>query len=245
MSTRSSRPSIAELRAATQPPSLFARNSGEHWAGRLYVRRLSPYATRMLLGLHPNTVTAFMVVAGLAAAAVIALDGVLPVVAALVLIQLQILLDCSDGEVARWRGISSPVGIYLDRIAHWFTETALPIGWGIHTDHVELGLIAAVLQLLIKGEAALVAVARLEAGLGKVADTAEAVASRQSLLRTLRRLAGAAPFYRVFVAVEFTMLALIAELTGLQEEFLWLLVGAGAVTAAMRLVAILTSDRLR
>lgn len=245
MSTRSSRPSIAELRAATQPPSLFARNSGEHWAGRLYVRRLSPYATRLMLGLHPNTVTALMIVAGLAAAALLALDGIAPVAGAFALIQLQILLDCSDGEVARWRGISSPVGIYLDRIAHWFTETALPIGWGIHTGHVELGLLAAVLQLLIKGEAALVAVARLEAGLGRLADTAEAVASRRSLLRTLRRIAGAAPFYRVFVAVEFTALALIAELANLEQELLWLLVGAGALTALMRLVAILTSDRLR
>ena len=46
---RTSRPSIAELRAATQPASIFERNSGEHWAGRLYVRRFSPYLTRMLL----------------------------------------------------------------------------------------------------------------------------------------------------------------------------------------------------
>ena len=48
MSARSPRPSIAELRAATQPPSIFERNSGEHWAGKLYVRRVSPYATRLL-----------------------------------------------------------------------------------------------------------------------------------------------------------------------------------------------------
>ena len=53
---RTSRPSIAELRAATQPPSIFERNSGEHWAGRLYVRRLSPYLTRLLIRtpLTPN-----------------------------------------------------------------------------------------------------------------------------------------------------------------------------------------------
>ena len=49
MSARSSTPSIAELKAATQPASIFARNSGEHWAGRLYVRRLSPYVTRALV----------------------------------------------------------------------------------------------------------------------------------------------------------------------------------------------------
>ena len=59
MSARSSTPSIAELKAATQPASIFARNSGEHWAGRLYVRRLSPYVTRALLPtrVSPNAVT--------------------------------------------------------------------------------------------------------------------------------------------------------------------------------------------
>ena len=44
-------PTIAELRAATQPDSIFARNSGEHWAGKLYMRRLSPYLTRLLIPL--------------------------------------------------------------------------------------------------------------------------------------------------------------------------------------------------
>ena len=70
-SVRTSKPSIAELRAATQPPEIFARNSGEHWAGRLYIRRLSPYATRLFLrlGLSPNAVTWLFIAAGVAAAA--------------------------------------------------------------------------------------------------------------------------------------------------------------------------------
>ena len=246
MSARSSRPSIAELRAATQPPGIFERNSGEHWAGKLYVRRVSPYATRLLLGLHPNTVTWLMIGVGVAAGAVLAVDDALwAALAAFVLIQLQILLDCSDGEVARWQGISSPVGIYLDRLGHWLTETALPIGLGIGAGRPELGLIAAVLQLVIKGESALVAVARLEAGLPRLEDRADVVAPRPSLLRALRRAAARAPFYRVFVAVEFTILALVAAITGLTDELLSILVGAGAVTALLRLVAILTSDRLR
>ena len=53
-----SSPSIAELRAATQPDSIFARNSGEHWAGRLYMRRLSPYLTRLLLRTRDHARTA-------------------------------------------------------------------------------------------------------------------------------------------------------------------------------------------
>ena len=110
-------PSIAELRAATQPASIFARNSGEHWAGRLYMRRLSPYLTRRLIPLPitPNGVTWLMIAVGLAAAAVLTLPGWWPPVVVVLLIQCQLLLDCSDGELARWRGVSSPAGIYLDR----------------------------------------------------------------------------------------------------------------------------------
>ena len=246
MSTRSSRPSVAELRAATQPPAIFERNSGEHWAGRLYVRRVSPFLTKRLLGVPPNAITALMIPVGVGAGAVLAVHcRVWPAIVAFVLIQLQILLDCTDGEIARWQGKSSVVGIYLDRIAHWVTETALPIGLGYGIGHVELGLVAAVLQLLIKGEAALVAVARLEAGLPKVADRADVVAPRPSLLRGARRLAGRAPFYRLFVAVEFTIVTLICAIADVRHELLIALVVAGAVTAALRLVAILTSDRLR
>ncbi|HTE64088.1 MAG TPA: CDP-alcohol phosphatidyltransferase family protein, partial [Solirubrobacteraceae bacterium] len=145
-------PSIAELRAATQPASLFARNSGEHWAGRLYVRRLSPYVTRALLPTRvtPNAVTWAMIAVGVLAAAVLTLPGVAAAAAAALLIQGQILLDCTDGEIARWRKQFSPAGIYLDRFGHYLTETLLPIGLGIRADggwdelgtYTMLGLVA-------------------------------------------------------------------------------------------------------
>jgi hypothetical protein len=116
-------PSIAELREATQPRSLFARNSGEHWAGRLYVRRFSPYLTRAVIPTRvtPNAMTYAMIVAGVLAAVALSVPGVLTAIAAVLLIQAQILLDCSDGELARWRKQFSPAGIYLDRSAHYVT----------------------------------------------------------------------------------------------------------------------------
>ena len=168
-----------------------------------------------------------------------------PAFLALVLIQLQILFDCCDGEVARWRHQFSPKGIYLDRLGHWLTETALPIGLGVGAGEPILGLVAAVIQLLIKGESALVAVTRLEAGLPKLEDRADVVAPRPSLLATARRIAAKAPFYRLFVAVEFTIVTLIAAILDLEVEWLWVLIVLGALTALLRLVAILTSDRLR
>src|SRR6185503_20715779 len=166
----SSMPTIAELRAATQPASIFERNSGEHWAGKLYMRRLSPYVTGLLLRtpVSANGVTWLMILCGVAAAGVLALPGLWPAVGAVLLIQLQLLLDCCDGEVARWKGQKSPLGVYLDRIGHWVTEGALPIALGLRADgdkYVVLGLVAAVLVLFIKGESALVTVARAEAGL--------------------------------------------------------------------------------
>lgn len=247
-------PTVAELRAATQPASIFERNSGEHWAGKLYMRRLSPYVTRLLLRtpITANGVTWLMILAGVAAAGVLALPGLLPAVGAVLLIQLQLLLDCCDGEVARWRDQKSPVGVYLDRIGHWVTEGLLPIALGVRAEHVELGLIAAVLVLFIKGESALVTVARAEAGLPPAGDTRAVAAPRASGLRRLRRAAGFAPFFRAFVAVEATLLALIAAIVDTAtdsldgSEFLVAaLVVVTAITAAGHLLAILTSQRLR
>jgi phosphatidylglycerophosphate synthase len=255
-------PTIAELRAATQPASIFARNSGEHWAGRLYMRRLSPHLTRLLLrtGTSANGVTGLMIVVGLAAAAVLSLPGVLAAIGAVLLIQLQLLLDCSDGEVARWRDQKSPVGVYLDRIGHWLTEAALPIALGVRADggwdalgtYTTLGLLIAVLVLLIKGESALVGVARAESGRPPASDTRAVAAPRAAGLARLRRAAGFAPFFRAFVAMEATLLALAAAIVdtfvddlGGSRALVIALVAVGAVTAVGHLLAILTSARLR
>ncbi len=247
-------PSIAELRAATQPPSIFARDSGEHWAGRLYIRRASVYLTRAFLRtrITPNGVTCLMMLSGVAAAGALCLPGLLPAVAAFLLIQLQILLDCSDGEVARWRNVRSTAGIYLDRIAHWLTECALPIALGIRAEEPLLGLVVAVLVLLIKGESALVTVARADAGLPPAADTKAVAAPRRGLLRSARRALGRLPFYRAFVAMEFTLLVLAAAIVDTAtdsldgSQFLVIaLIPVAALTLIGHLVAILASDRLR
>lgn len=262
MAVRTPKPSIAELRAVAQPPSIFERNSGEHWAGRLYIRKASPYLTRALLRtpLTPNAVTWLMLLTGVAAAGFLTLPGLGWAVAAVVAIQLQILLDCTDGEMARWRGESSVAGVYLDRLAHWVTESALPIALGVRADGgwdsiggwTTLGLVLAVLQLLVKGETALVDVARNAAGKPPAADTRAAVAPQVSLLGRLRRAAGAVPFYRAFVAMEFTLLALVSgvvdsaggNLDG-TRTLVVVLMPVALVTVLGHGLAILTSSRLK
>jgi phosphatidylglycerophosphate synthase len=259
---RTPKPSIAELRAATQPASIFERNSGEHWAGKLYMRRASPYLTRVLLrtGISPNGATWAMIAVGVLAAGALSVPGLWTAVAAVGLIQLQLALDCSDGELARWTGRRSLAGVYLDRIGHYVTETLLPIALGVRADGgwdsiggwTTLGLVVAVLQGLIKSETALLYWARAEAGKPLVEDRAAVAAPRAGGLRRLRRALRFAPFFRAFVAIEATLLALGAavvdavagDLAG-SRALLLVLLPVAAVTAVGHLVAILASDRLR
>jgi phosphatidylglycerophosphate synthase len=262
VSVRSPTPSVAELRAVTQPASLFARNSGEHWAGKLYMRRLSPYLTRPLLRTRvtPNAVTWFMMVVGIAAAGVLTLPGLAAAAGALALVQFQLLLDCVDGEIARWQEKRSPRGVYLDQIAHHLTETAILIALGIRADGgwdsidewTTVGLLVAVLQLFVKAETSLVHVARMRSGLTAMQDTRDVAAPRAGLLLSGRRLLGHLPFYRAFVAVESTLLIFAAAVVdevrgdlGATRVLLVALVAVGAITAIGHLAAILTSQRLR
>jgi phosphatidylglycerophosphate synthase len=226
------------------------------------MRRLSPYLTRALLPtrISPNAVTGAMSVVGLAAAALLSLAGVPAAAGAALLIQLQLLLDCSDGELARVRGQSSPAGIYLDRIGHYLTEAALPIGLGVRADGgwhslggwTTLGLVLSVMVLLIKSETVLVNVARAESGRAKAEDAPAVAAPRGGLLRQIRRALGLLPFYRAFVAVEFSLLALAAAIADAaagdrigSRVLVIALLPVGAVTLVGHLVAILASDRLR
>jgi phosphatidylglycerophosphate synthase len=246
-------PSIAELRAETQPDWLLARPGAEHWAGRLYMRRFSPYLTRLVLRtpLPANGVTALMIPAGLLGALSFTFAGIWPAAVGVLLVQLQLLLDCSDGEVARWRKQFSPVGVYLDQLAHYSTEAAIPAaigvradgGWGSIGGWTALGLLASVLILFLKAETHLVQYA-----LGRSdrpapspePDTAAAAAPR--LL----------PAIRPFQAVEASILALAAAVVdsladGLDGSRILVvaLAAAAGVAVVGHLVAILAYGRLK
>jgi phosphatidylglycerophosphate synthase len=242
-----SRPSIAELRAVAQPRELLARASEEHWAGRLYMRRLSLHVTRALIptSVTPNAVTVLMVPTGLLAAAVLSFAGVWPAVVAALLAQFQLLLDCVDGELARWRQRLSPAGVYLDQIAHYSTEAALPAALGVRADGgwssiggwTAVGLGISTLILLLKAETHLVPLARGRAGLPAVPSP-----GRRGLLARIRP----------FQAIEATLLALGAAIGDAAAGGLIgsrTLVAALAIAALVavggHLAAVLASDRLR
>jgi phosphatidylglycerophosphate synthase len=256
-------PSIAELRPVAQPEAHLRRLGEEHWAGRLYMRRLSLHVTRLLIAtpLSANAVTALMIPVGLLAGFVLSLPGLAAAVGAALLAQLWLLLDCCDGEVARWRRTFSPKGPYLDAIGHYTVEAAIPIGLGIRADGgwgsiggwTSLGLVVAVLVLLLKAETTLVTVTRARAGLPLGESIWGTQEERPEERRpTLRRGARLLPGVRPFYAVEATLLALAAavvdavagDLTG-SRVLLVGLVCAGAVAVVGHLASILSSDRLK
>jgi len=257
------RPSIAELRAVTQPESITGRRNSEHWTGDLYQRRLSPYLTRVLVGtaVTANGVTVLMIVTGAAAGAALLLPGLVGALLAALLGQLQMLWDCCDGEVARWRKTFSPAGFFLDKLGHTVAESAIPLALGVRADGgldsiggwTTLGAVLAVLVLVNKSLNDAVHLARSANGLPRLEDRAGEAEPRVGSVRRLRSLARFVPFHRAFHSVELTLLALVAGIVdavmggGLDATRLLVavLVPAAGVTVLGHLVAILTSSRLR
>jgi phosphatidylglycerophosphate synthase len=222
------------------------------------MRRVSIRLTRVLVptSVTPNALTALMIPAGLLGALLVTFSSVWLAVAAVILIQLQLLVDCADGELARWRQTVSPRGVYLDQIAHYSTEAALPAALGVRADGgwdaiggwTALGLAVSVLILMLKAETHLLQLARFRAGRTAVESPREA-AARQSWLREGTRLL---PYFRPFHAVEASLLAFAAAVVDTFADDLAgsrILVGALAVTAVVavagHLAAVLASDRLR
>jgi phosphatidylglycerophosphate synthase len=254
-------PTLAELRSAGQPASVLSRLNDEHWAGRVYMRKVSPLATWVFarLGWSPNAVTVAFIVCGLAAGVVVAFGGLATAVVAAVLIQAYLLLDCSDGELARWSKRFSPAGIYLDRIGHYVSEAALLVGLGVRAQgHITLsggfvsaGLAAALFATLVKAETDNVIVARAESGLA-AGHGDEALQPTSTRLAMARRLASLLRVHRITQAVELSLLILAAAITDavrgglLATRVLVIacLVVAGVMVLA-HLAAILASRRLR
>ena len=257
-----SKPSLAELRAVAQPDSVVGRANAEHWAGRLYMRHVSLYLTRVLVPtrVSADAVTWWMIGAGLAAGAALAWPPLIGAVLAALLIQLQLLFDCSDGELARWRRTTGPVGVYLDRIGHYLTDAGLMIALGIRVDGgfqaiggwTTWGLLGAIFVLLNKAETDLVYVARSSAGLSAPQDSADVVRPTRSGLARARAFASYLPLHRAIGAIEMTLLALVAAIvdavlgsSGATEALLLVLVPVAAAVAGLHLLSILSSSRFK
>ena len=266
LDTGRSRPeSIAELRAVSQPPEVRSRANAEHWTASLYLRDISPYLTWLLLktSISANGVTGLMILVGWSTAAALLIPGIGGAALALVLGQLQMLVDCCDGEVARWRNERSPAGVFLDKVGHYTTEGLIPVVLGIRAAGypfdapddffwTTLGFALALFIVLNKALNDMVHVARANAGLQKLSDHKSEAEPSQRLIAKIRRLVRFVPFHRLYHSVELTMLAFAAAIVGLfvgpTVADRWLLIGLvplAALALVGHFVAIIASKRVR
>ncbi len=253
-------PSLAEVRERGQPRSVIERVNDEHWAGRLYMRKLSPYVVWLLArtSVTPNMVTAAFVLCGIVAGVVVAFGGLATAVVAAVLVQLYLLGDCADGELARWSGRYSAKGLYLDLVGPYLAESALLVGLGFRAQgalaaagpYITAGIGAALLAMLVKAETDIVIVVRAKSGL-PASHPDEALTPTSPALAAARRLASVLRVHRIVQAVELSLLILLAaivdairgDLTATRVLAIACLVVAGLMVLA-HLAAILASRRL-
>ena len=255
MADRPERPTIAQIREISQPVSVTGRSTSEHWIADLYQRRLSPYLTRILLktSISANGVTWLMIMTGASIGPALLISGWVGLVLALFLSQLQMLIDCCDGEVARWRDTKSPMGIFLDKLGHYLAESLIPICFGLRlagfpnnsvdsSIYPYLGALLAILVMFNKGLNDAVHVARAFSGLKKIQDQKGVNLPRKGILRSLRKVFNYLPAQRMFHSVEFTIFVAIFGGYAISLE---IALGIALFVTTGHIAAIVTSSKLR
>ena len=128
---------IQEMQVVCQPQKPNAKGDvvlvGD-WFSTLLVRHFSMYITWLFvrIGITANTTTFFTILCGLAGVA-LCMPHIfwLNVIGASLLI-LEMVLDCVDGEIARWTKKSSLKGLYLDLVSHLLCNALLATICGLH-----------------------------------------------------------------------------------------------------------------
>lgn len=255
MIERPARPTIAQIRQISQPISVTGRSTSEHWIADLYQRRLSPYLTRLFLrtSISANGVTWLMIITGASIGPALLIQGWIGIVLALFLSQLQMLIDCCDGEVARWRDTKSPMGIFLDKLGHYLAESLIPICFGLRlagfpeepvdsSIYPYLGALLAILVIFNKGLNDAVHVARAFSGLNKIQDQKGVNLPRKGILRSLRKVFNYLPAQRMFHSIEFTIFVAVF---GSYAVSLEIALGIALFVTAGHIAAIVSSSKLR
>lgn len=209
----------------------------------------------------PNQLTYLMTVAGVLAAPALLVPGITGAVLGVVMVQLYLLLDCVDGEIARWKKQFSLGGVYLDRVGAYLCDAAVLVGFGLRaadlwgTGRIDwlwafLGTLAALGAILIKAETDLVGVARHQGGLPPVKESASE--PRSSGMALARRAAGALKFHRLILCVEASLVILVAAvLDEVRDDFFFsrlavaVLAGIALLQTLLHLVSVMASSRLK
>ena len=254
MTARPAKPSIAQIREISQPLSVTGRSNAEHWVADLYLRRISPYLTKLLLKtpITANGVTYLMIITGVSISAALLIPGYKGILLALFLSQLQMLWDCCDGEIARWKESQSPKGVFLDRVGHYLTESLIPLAFALRLagwpteDEVDwklpfIGGLISILILWNKGFNDIVHVSRAFAGLDKLVDSKDYRVATKTWLKVAKAPFKVIAVQRLFHSVE---MSIVIALLGDNERIItWGLYLALFVTVG-HLISILGSKKL-
>ena len=252
------RPALDELRDICQPDATMDRRNGEHWLARRWLRRVSLRITAVLVRtpVKPNQLTALMIVVGLMAAGAAALPGLVWALATAALVLGYFILDLCDGEVARWKNMTSVTGVYLDRVGHYIVEAALLIGYGFRAGGQEvggwttLGCLGALFVVLVKSETDLVDTVRTRAGMAAATD--DRAELRDNQIGRLRRAASVLRIHQMTGALESAgLLVVVATIDAVAgglaatQAMVVFLVAVSGVMVILHLASILLSRRLQ
>jgi len=227
------------------------------------MRELSLRVDRHLVNTRvtANQLTYLMTVAGALAAPALLVPGIWGAVLGVLMVQLYLLLDCVDGEVARWKKQFSLSGVYLDRVAAYLCDAAVLLGFGLRAADLWgegridwmwafLGTLAALGAVLIKAETDLVGVARHQGGLPPVQEAA--AVPRSSGVALARKAAAALKFHRLVLGIEASLLILVLSVLDTVRGDLFfsrlgvaVLAGIAVLQTLLHLVSVLVSSRLK
>jgi len=148
-------PPVNELRKICQLPERMSR---EDWWSRYVGRPISIYITKLLLytPITGNQLTILMLIAGVAAGTLFIFGNYWYSIAGALLHLAEEVLDCVDGEVARFRKTSSLLGRYLDLLTHDIVYPYIFVGisFGVYANSQDIrafifGFLASLFTLLL------------------------------------------------------------------------------------------------
>jgi phosphatidylglycerophosphate synthase len=130
-------PTIKEMRAVCQQRRPNAKGKMVwvgHWFNRLVNRHFSIYFTWLFVKLNvsANQVSLLMILTSLAGTALCIPHLLWPNIIGMFLLMFAEVLDCVDGEVARWTKKSSIKGLYLDLVFHVFCDAPVVAICALH-----------------------------------------------------------------------------------------------------------------
>ena len=112
---------------------IYAAQNFKEFYSRIFSGKISPIVAAACVGtrITPNHLTILMIPTGVVGGIVLGLGTPLGFFYGGLLFVLLNILDAADGELARYTGQTSDFGDYLDRVAHYTTNTAIVMGLGL------------------------------------------------------------------------------------------------------------------